>query len=90
MFAVTPSVQHDEAVATHEVVGVVTDSGDVVVPSSEFEQRALVPGQRVRLRVQDSPPKRHDAYGVLAGKVRPLTREEIKEASREAWGDWIS
>ena len=64
----------------------VTDDG-IVVPLSELGD--LVPGQRVRVAWTPTKKKRRDLYGALAGKVRPITREEIKEASHEAWGDWI-
>ena len=71
--------------------GVVAENGDLVVSSSELEELDLVPGQRFALNV---PPrwvrkKRRNVRGALAGKVRPITREEIKEASRDAWGEWV-
>jgi hypothetical protein len=70
--------------AEHETV--VTDDG-IVLPLSELGD--LVPGQRVRVAVTPTRRKRRNVHGALAGKVRPITREEIKEVSREAWGDWI-
>jgi hypothetical protein len=69
-----------------EVEGVVADNGDLVVPSSELEQMNLVPGQRVPVKMPQTRKKRRDLYGALAGKVTPITREEIKESSREALG----
>lgn len=65
---------------------VVTDDG-VVVPLSDLGD--LVPGQRVRVSVAPAKKNRRDLYGVMAGTGTSPTREEIKEVSREAWGDWI-
>jgi antitoxin component of MazEF toxin-antitoxin module len=74
-----------------ELRGVVAENGDLVVPSSELGELNLVPGQEVPVKVppQATRRMRRDLYGVLAGKATPLTREEIKDVSREAWGDWI-
>lgn len=67
----------------------VNDRGELVVSAAELGELA-VPGQRLHVTV--SPPAPHgprrSMRGVLAGKVRPLTREEIKASSREAWGEW--
>jgi hypothetical protein len=59
----------------------------IVVPLSELGD--LVPGQRVRVNWMPTRKKRRNVRGVLAGKVRPITREEIKDVSREVWKDWI-
>lgn|GEM_PF-6685398 len=67
--------------------GVVTDDGDLVVPSAELERLVLVPGQRVPVTVT-ARRRRKNMRGVLAGKVRDISLEEIEESSREAWGEW--
>jgi hypothetical protein len=71
-----------------KVEAVVTENGDLLVPSSEVQGWALVPGQRVPLRGAPPHRRRRDMYGVLAGKVRDVPYEEFEEASREAWGEW--
>jgi hypothetical protein len=67
----------------------VNDRGELVVPAADLGELA-VPGQRLHVTVSSPAPRvpRQSMRGVLAGKVRPITREEIKAASREAWGEW--
>lgn len=63
-----------------EVEVVVTDAGRLVMSPAEVEQLELVPGQRVRISVPDhrrSALARRDLYGILAGRVRPLTYEDF-------------
>lgn len=77
-----------DAAKRAEVDAVVSDEG-LVVPLSELESLDLVPGQQVHVTVSVTAIRRRkNMRGILAGKVRPITREEIKEASRDAWGEY--
>jgi hypothetical protein len=69
-----------------EVEALVTPSGDLVVHSDTVRQLALTPGERVRIAVL-APKRRQSTYGMLAGRVRDVSAEEIAEARREIWGD---
>ena len=69
-----------------EVEALVTPSGDLVVPSEEVRGLALTPGQRVPVTVA-AARRRRNMYGVLAGRVRDVSAEEIAGARREIWGE---
>lgn len=74
------------AAAKAEADALVTPSGDLVIPSEAVRSLALTPGQRVHVTVVATRPRRN-MYGVLAGRVRDVSAEEIAEARREIWGD---
>ena len=69
-----------------EVEAVVTDSGDLVVPSAELGQLSLVPGQRVPVTVM-APRRRQNMRGALRSKVREVSLEDLEESSRDAWAE---
>lgn len=66
-----------------EVEAVVSDSGDLVVPAADLGQFSLVPGQRVPVTVA-APRRRKNMRGVLKGKVREVSLEDLEESSRDA------
>jgi antitoxin component of MazEF toxin-antitoxin module len=72
--------------ASVEVEVLVSPNGDLVVPAEAVRQLALTPGQRVQVTVE-SPPRRRSTYGILAGRVRDVSAEDIAEVRREIWGD---
>lgn len=69
-----------------EVDAVLGEDG-LMVSMADLASLDAVPGQRVHVTVT-ARRRRKSMRGILAGKVRPITREEIKESSREAWGEW--
>ena len=69
-----------------DVDTVVTAAGDLVVPSEVVRQLSLIPGQRVRLTISATVPRRN-MYGSLAGRVPDVSADEIADERREVWGD---
>jgi hypothetical protein len=74
------------AATTAEAEALVTPSGDLVVPSEAVRGLALTPGERVHVTVAATRHRRN-MYGVLAGRLRDVSAEEIAEARRDVWGD---
>lgn len=67
----------------------ITESG-VNLPLSELGELGdhAIPGQRVRVTVTPARRRpRRNLRGVLAGKVTPITEEDIAEVRRETWHD---
>ncbi|MGH3671863.1 MAG: hypothetical protein ACRDSH_14720 [Pseudonocardiaceae bacterium] len=69
-----------------DVDAVVTAAGDLVVPSEVVRQLSLIPGQRVRLTISATVPRRN-MYGSLVGRVPDVSADEIVDERRAAWGD---
>lgn len=74
------------SVASRADVDTVVTGNGVTVPLSELGD--LVPGQRVHVAVTATKKECRNMRGVLAGKVREVSLEELEESSREAW-EWI-
>lgn len=75
--------------ARTEVEAVVSESGDLVIPSEVVRRLALVPGQHVQVSVHAGPPRRN-MYGVLAGRLPDIAPEDIARVRHETWGDLAS
>lgn len=65
---------------------VVTEAGELVVPSALVRHLSLIPGQRVRVTISTAGPRRN-MYGSLAGQVPDVSADEIADERREVWGD---
>ena len=72
--------------AETEFEAVVSESGDLVIPSESVRRLALVPGQHVHVSVH-ARPVRHNMYGVLGGRLPDVSPEDIARVRQEAWGD---
>jgi antitoxin component of MazEF toxin-antitoxin module len=72
--------------AKADVDAVVSPDGDLVLPPEVVEQLALVPGQRVHLRISPARPRRN-MYGALADRLPTITAADIADERREVWGD---
>lgn len=66
---------------------VVTKDGAVTIPPSELARlSAVVPGQRVRVRIEKAPAARRTLLGALAKPGRTiLTIEDFDAISDELW-----
>lgn len=69
-----------------EVEALVSPSEDLVVPSEAVRRLALTPGERVPVTVT-AAKRRRNMFGVLAGRVRDVSAEEIAAVRREICGD---
>jgi hypothetical protein len=69
-----------------EVEALVSESGDLVIPSESVRGFALVPGQHVLVSVHVLPGRRN-MYGVLAGRLPDIAPEDIARVRQETWGD---
>ncbi len=69
-----------------DVDAVVGPDGTVVVPPEVVRNLALMPGQRVRLRVSPAG-RRKNMYGALAGTVPEVSADDIAALRRSVWGE---
>ncbi|MGI9001703.1 MAG: hypothetical protein ACR2GH_08540 [Pseudonocardia sp.] len=69
-----------------DVDAVVGADGTVVVPPEVVRGLALLPGQRVRLRVSPAD-RRKNMYGALVGTVHEVSAEDIAAVRRAVWGE---
>jgi hypothetical protein len=74
------------AEAETEVEAIVSESGDLVIPSESVRWLALLPGQHVHVSVH-ARPERRNMYGVLAGRIPDIPPEGIARVRQESWGD---
>ena len=72
--------------ARTEVEAVVSESGDLVIPSESVRRLALVPGQYVRVSIYAQPVRRN-MYGVLAGRLADIAPDDIARVRHEVWDD---
>jgi hypothetical protein len=72
--------------AQTEVEAIVSESGDLVIPSESVRRLALAPGQHVQVSVHLRPGRRN-MYGVLAGRLPDIAPEDIARVRQQTWGD---
>jgi hypothetical protein len=65
---------------------VVSESGDLVIPSESVRRPALAPGQHAHVSVHARPVRRN-MYGALADRLPDVAPNDISRVRHEVWGD---